>query len=212
MKTTTTTTTNEPELDPIFSDNIVLDITKMLTTKIDNAKLLEEIQQAEEIHSFARRTAVWLGIPLRSANGVLGEEGLKGTGVYNSSDPSLFKDTIAMQPYIKSIIDEIGAPVLKVRILKLKSKKSIAEHADNFQAGDIIRLHIPVVTHPLVEFWLDGSRYYIPSEKLLYLNVRKRHKVYNGSHIDRIHIVIDVKQTPELIELVKNCSNVINPF
>ena len=199
-------------LDSIFSDNIVLDISGLLKSPINDKKLLEEIKQAEEIHSFSRRTPNWLGIPLRSANGEIGEEGLKSTGVYNSPDESLYKDTSAMQPYIRQIIDEIGAPTFKVRILKLKAKKVIGEHVDNFQSSDIIRLHIPIITHPLVEFWLDGNPYFIPPERLSYLNVRKRHKVWNNSPIDRIHIVIDVRQTPELIDRVKKCAKKRSPM
>jgi len=199
-------------LDSIFENTVALDITGLLSKPIDNERLLQEIKSAEKIHSFARRTPVWLGIPLRSANGTLGEDGLKGTGIANSPDPSIYKDTPAMQPYIKSIIEEINAPIYKVRILKLISQKSIGEHVDNFQAPDIIRFHIPVVTHPLVEFWLDGDQYYIPNKHMSYLNVRKRHKVINRSHIDRIHIVFDVKQTPELIERVSKCASIIKPL
>jgi hypothetical protein len=203
---------NHVILDPIFNDTIVLDITGLLDGPIDNDLLLAEVKAAEKVHSFARRTPVWLGIPLRSANGTLGEDGLGSTGVANSPDENIYQDTPAMQPYIKSLIDQIGAPIYKVRILKLISQKSIPEHADNFQAPDIIRFHIPIVTHPLVEFWLDGNQYYIPPKRLSYLNVRKRHKVINRSHIDRIHIVFDVKQTPELIERVIKCAKPRDPL
>ena len=200
------------QLDSIFSDNIVLDVSGLLSTPIDHDKLLAESKEAEKKHAFARRTPHWLGIPLRSANGEIGEDGLKATGVYNSPDVNLYKDTPAMQPYIRKIIDEIDAPTFKVRILKLRSKKVIGEHADSFQAPDIIRLHIPIVTHPLVEFWLDGDQYFIPPKKLSYLNVRKRHKVLNNGPKDRLHLVIDVRQTPELIKRVTECAKKINPL
>lgn len=197
--------------DDFLTNNIVLDITGLLSKPIDRKALIKEVGNAEKVHSFSRRTPVWLGIPLRSVNGETGEDAMKATGIANSPDPKMYKDTCAMQPYIRQIIDEIDAPVLKVRILKLRSKKGIGEHADNFQSGDIIRLHIPIITHPLVEFWLDGKQYYIPTKKLLYLNVRKRHKVINRSHLDRIHLVIDVKQTPQLIKRIKECSKIVQP-
>ena len=200
------------ELDSIFSNNIVLDISGLLSSPIDHKRLLREAKDAETNHSYCRRTPHWLGIPLRSANGEIGEDGLKSTGVFNSPDESLYKDTLAMQPYIRQIIDEINAPTFKVRILKLRSKKIIGEHADNFQASDIIRFHIPIVTHPLVEFWLDGEQYFIPPKRLSYLNVRKRHKVMNYGPEDRLHLVIDVRQTQELIERVKKCAKKIPPL
>jgi hypothetical protein len=198
--------------NPIFSDNIVLDISGLLDKPIDTDKLIEEVRNAEQQHPYTKRSKVWLSIPLRSANGEIGQEASSAKGIWNTSDPNVFKDTPIMQPYIRSILDQMNAPILKVRILKLKSKKWIGEHVDNFQSKDIVRFHIPIVTHPLVQFWIDKQKYYIEPDKLSYLNVRKRHKVFNKSHIDRIHLVFDVKETPELIERIKSCCKIVNPI
>jgi len=104
--------------DDHLTNNIVLDITGILPNPIDNKTLIKEIENAEKAHSFSRRTPSWLGIPLRSVNGEIGEDAMKATGITNSPDPDLYKDTCAMQPYIRKIMDEINAPLLKVRILK----------------------------------------------------------------------------------------------
>ncbi len=199
-------------LPPIFKDTIALEITGILEEPINNSKLLQDIDNATKVHAYTRRTPVWLSVPLRSVNGDIGEKASDSVGIYNSADGNLYKDTPAMQPYIKSILDQLNAPILKVRVLNLKAKESIAEHVDNFQSNDVIRLHIPVITHPSVEFWLDGDRYYVPPNKLYYLNVRKKHKVYNGSAIDRIHIVIDVVQTPELAERIIPVARLLDPL
>ena len=199
-------------LDPIFSDNIVLNISGLLNEPIDHEKLLKQFEQAQTVSKYSRRhnSPSWFGIALRSANGELGKQAIGSKGIYNSPDPDVFNDTPAMQPYIREILDQIGAPILKVRILKLRSKTAIGEHSDSFQAPDIVRFHIPIITHPLVEFWIDHERYFIQTRELMYLNVRKRHKVINKSHIDRYHIVIDVKQTQELINRVKECAKKID--
>lgn len=199
-------------INPIFSNNIALDITGLLSEPIDHKKLIQEVKQAEKLHPFTRRTPNWLSIPLRSANGDIGQEASSSQGIWNSSDPDIFQDTPIMQPYIRQILNQIQAPILKVRILKLKSKKGIGEHTDQFQSCDIVRFHIPIVTNPLVEFWIDGQQYFIPPSKLSYLNVRRKHKVVNQSHLDRIHLVFDVKETPKLAERVKQCAKVIKPF
>jgi hypothetical protein len=211
-KPTRTVKNRDTILPPIFKDTIVLEITDMLSRPIDNARLLTDIDNAVKAHAYTRRTPVWLSVPLRSVNGDIGEKASDSVGIYNSADGNLYKDTPAMQPYIKELINELGVQVLKVRILNLKSKESIAEHVDNFQSNDVVRLHIPVVTHPSVEFWLDGDRYYIPTNKLYYLNVRKKHKVYNGSNNDRVHIVIDVVQTPELADRVIASAKIVEPL
>lgn len=196
----------------IFSDNIVLNISKLLSEPIDRNKIVADIEEAARKHPYTNRTPVWLSVPLRSVGGEIGEKASGSTGIYNSPDETLYEDTQVMQPYIKSIIDQIGAPLLKVRIMKLKAGSSIAEHVDSFQSDDILRFHIPVITHPSVEFWLDGHRYYIPPGQLCYLNVRKKHKVLNKSKNDRIHIVFDVKSTPELEERVRKCAVKITPW
>lgn len=190
----------------ILDDEIALDISGLVSHEIDVDRIMKEIEQAEKIHPYLRRTPVWHTIALRSANGEMTEESSGIKGIYNSSDSTIFKNTDAMQPYIKSIIDEIGAPTLKIRVLKLRAGKSIGEHVDNFQTDNVIRLHIPVVTHPLVEFWLDSEQYFFPIGKLYYLNVSKRHKVVNKSHVDRVHIVFDVIATEELIKRIKKCA------
>lgn len=196
----------------VFDKHIVLDINGLLSNNIDSSKLIAEIDEAAKQHPYTKRTPVWLSVPLRSVHGETGEKASDSTGVYNSPDETIYEDTTVMQPYIKSLLDEIGAPILKVRVMKLKAKSSISEHTDSFQAPDIVRFHIPIVTHPLVEFWLDGHRYYIPPMRLHYLNVRKRHKVVNNSAIDRVHIVIDVKSTPELQSRVKKCAKILDPW
>jgi hypothetical protein len=204
--------TSQPfKSDSLFTDNLGLDISGILSHTIDGQKLIDEVKNAEKLHPFTRRTIHWLSIPLRSVNGDISEEASSAHGIWNSSDPNMFKDTPMMQPYIRSILDEINSPLLKVRILKLISKKAIGEHADSFQSDDILRLHIPIITHPSVEFWVDGKQFFIEPQTLSYLNVKKRHKVINKSNIDRIHLVFDVKETPELVERIKKCAKQIKP-
>ena len=173
----------------------VADITSLLTIRIDSQRLIDDVTNAQTKHPFTKKTPSWLSIPLRSANGDIGEAGSRSFGIHNSGDVEVFKDTEIMQytPYIKKILDNIGCNYLKVRIMKLVAGKAIAEHIDNFQSDDIIRVHIPVITHPLVEFWVEKDNYFIPTEKLTYINVRRRHKVINRSSFDRIHLVIDIK-------------------
>lgn len=182
---------------PHHNTNIpyIVDITKLLSIPIETDKLLADAKAAEESHPFTKKTPGWHSIPLRSANGEIGEAGSRSVGIHNSGDVSLFKDTDVMNhtPYIKQILDNLNANYLKVRIMRVMPGQAIAEHIDNFQADDIIRVHIPIVTHPLVEFWVEKELYSIPTEKLTYINVRRRHKVINKSKFTRIHLVIDVK-------------------
>lgn len=190
----------------------ILDISKLISVPIDSQKILEEVNIAEMNHPFTRKTPSWHSIPLRSANGEMGEVGSRSVGIHNSSDVSVFQDTEIMKhtPYIKELLDNLGANYLKVRIMRVLPYKSIGEHVDSFQADDIIRVHIPVVTHPLVEFWVEKEKHHIPINKLTYINVRRRHKVINNSKFMRIHIVIDVKWDEEFSKRFYECVPEIN--
>lgn len=189
-----------PYKDPNIPDYI--DVTGLLCKKadlkdfvLDEQLLKADAESAQSAHPFTRKKGHWSSIPLRSANGDIGEPGSRSFGIHNSPDISIYKDTVVMNAtkYIRKVLDDLGCKYYKVRIMRVLGKGVIPEHIDNFQAEDIVRLHIPIVTNPLVEFIIDGTSYYLKPNRLYYVNVRKKHKVINSSRIDRIHIVIDIK-------------------
>jgi hypothetical protein len=80
-----------------------------------------------------------------------------------------------------------------VRLLKLNAGSVIKEHRDaelNFENGEI-RLHIPVRTHPDVEFLLDQEKLTLQEGECWYMNVNLLHSVKNSSPVNRVHLVID---------------------
>ena len=84
-------------------------------------------------------------------------------------------------------------PLLAVRLLKLNAGAVIKEHRDaelSFEKGEI-RLHIPVLTHDEVEFYLDKERMYLKEGECWYMNFNLPHSIINKSKINRIHLVID---------------------
>ena len=54
-----------------------------------------------------------------------------------------------------------------------------------------VRLHIPVVTNPDVEFYLNGSRVLLEAGSAWYLRLSDPHRVHNNGDRDRIHMVVD---------------------
>lgn len=178
----------------------VLNISKLIShIPIDSQRILQDVNDAEKFHPFTRKTPGWHSIPLRSANGDTGEAGSRSFGIHNSGDVEVYKDTSIMNhtPYIKELLDNLGGKYLKIRIMRVLPNQAIAEHIDNFQDDDIIRVHIPIITHPLVEFWVEKEKFYIECDKLSYINVRRRHKVINKSKYTRVHLVIDIKWDDE---------------
>ena len=80
-----------------------------------------------------------------------------------------------------------------MRLLNLHAGSTIKAHRDselNFENGEI-RLHIPVLTHPEVEFFLDGERMNLQEGECWYMNFNLLHSINNNSPVNRVHLVID---------------------
>ena len=80
----------------------------------------------------------------------------------------------------------------------------IKEHKDfklGFEDGEI-RLHIPILTNPSVEFILDGARVLMNEGECWYLNLNLPHRVANRGTSDRIHLVVDCVLNDWLRELL----------
>jgi GNAT superfamily N-acetyltransferase len=131
----------------------------------------------------------WSAVPLRSLGG-------RTDQIY--PDPTArnaFADTplLARCPYISEVLMTLLCPLQSVRFLRLKVGSVIKEHRDHelgFEDGEV-RLHIPVITNPEVEFVLNQIRVVMNEGECWYLNVNQPHRVANRGPTDRIHLVID---------------------
>jgi ribosomal protein S18 acetylase RimI-like enzyme len=131
----------------------------------------------------------WSAIPFRSVGGRDGH-------IY--PDPTAgdaFADTplLARCPGVRRALEMLCCPQKSVRFLRLKAGSVIKEHRDyelGFEDGEV-RLHIPVITNPDVEFILAGNRVVMQEGECWYLNVNEPHSVNNRGATDRIHLVVD---------------------
>lgn len=182
-----------------------LEIKSPLLKPIDKELLLRDLNAAENYHPFVDKAVkMWKSIPLKSVHGLEGKQGNDGGGINNSPDPDKFLYTKAMQhcPHIKEIVESFGAPILKVRLMKLDGNRTLPEHVDQFRDHRILRFHIPIVTNEKVLFHIDKHPCHFPSGSLWFADVRKHHKVENGSKQFRVHIVIDVWMNDYFIEKI----------
>ena len=131
----------------------------------------------------------WSAIPLVSLNGQTDIKGLRyGRGVFEKTP------ILAQCPYFEEIIDSFKCPKHRIRLMRLKAGTVIREHCDPGDTWALgqIRLHIPVVTHEEVHFYLNGERVMMREGELWYLDFSKPHHIENRSPIDRIHFVLDL--------------------
>ncbi len=142
----------------------------------------------------------WSAIPFRSVGGA-------GDHIFPDPEQSqAFVDTPLMQraPGVKRVMEAFLCPLLAVRFLRLKAGSIIREHRDydlGFDDGEV-RLHVPVVTNPDVEFVLNGNQIIMREGECWYLNVNFPHRVANRGTVDRVHLVIDCAVNDWLRELL----------
>ena len=131
----------------------------------------------------------WTAIPLRSIGGKIDDIIISPT-----QNPD-YRDTVFLNnsTYLKEVLKHFQCPLQAVRLLKLNAGSIIKEHRDaelNFENGEI-RLHIPVLTHAAVEFFLDKEQMDLRAGECWYMNFNLPHAINNKSNINRVHLVID---------------------
>jgi len=141
----------------------------------------------------------WTGVAIHSAGGVQST-----APIFPSLVPYEFTQEAEEAPYLKSILLSLPFPLQVVRVLWLPPGGAIAPHVDfdtNFQFG-LIRLHIPLKTNPDIEFLISGKQYDMRVGELWYGDFSKPHQVTNRGSQMRLHAVIDVEITDELLALM----------
>src|SRR5262249_9428484 len=129
-------------------------------------------------------------IPLLSAGGRADADGLRPLPGDYAGTPIL-----ACCPFFAEIVDSFRCTKQRVRLMRLAAGANIHEHRDSGESWALgqVRLHIPVVTHEEVHFYLDGRRAGMRPGELWYCDFTRPHWVQNRSPIDRVHLVLDLK-------------------
>lgn len=151
----------------------------------------------------------WSAVPLRSIGG-------RTDHIY--PDPTArnaFADTplLARCPGVREVLATLRCPQQAVRFLRLKAGSVIKEHRDyelGFADGEV-RLHVPVITNPGVEFVLNQARVVMNEGECWYLNVNQPHRVANHGATDRIHLVIDCFVSDWLRDQLLAAAGSMNP-
>lgn len=120
----------------------------------------------------------------------------------------------AMLPEAEALIAAIPGEKERVRLMRLApGGGELTRHADitdpdaGVADGRILRIHIPIATNPGVVFtqWkLDGSKVEacMGAGESWYLDTRKPHCARNGGQTERVHLVLDVKGSQALRDLL----------
>jgi quercetin dioxygenase-like cupin family protein len=149
----------------------------------------------------------WSVIPLR------GKAGATHPVMMIYSDPTAteFEDTPMLKacPYFRTVLDTFKCPLQAVRLMRLTPGSVIKEHTDHELSVDegTARIHIPVVTSPDVEFYLNGIRVVLEAGSAWYLRLSDPHRVHNKGAADRVHMVIDATVNSWLKDLLATAAS-----
>ena len=166
-----------------------------LPLSFDPALLARDLTAAESLVAWERHFnqayyfGEWSGIALR------GNSPNRFTLMIDPSRPDGFVNLPPLDacPYVRKIVDAIQAPIRSVRFLKVAPDGGIREHNDAMVGIDFdeLRLHIPVLTNPGVEFKVGGEIIPMQAGECWYVNVHLPHSVMNRGGSDRVHLVFD---------------------
>lgn len=130
----------------------------------------------------------WTGVALRAPCE-------SASTLYADPTASTFVDTALMGacPNLAAALARLQCPLKSARLLSLSAGSSIREHRDSglgWETGEV-RLHLPIITNPRVEFFLNGKRVVMREGEYWYLDLGNLHRVENRGDQDRIHLVVD---------------------
>ncbi|TVZ90514.1 aspartyl/asparaginyl beta-hydroxylase domain-containing protein [Streptomyces sp. BK340] len=179
-----------------------------LTPVFDAARLARELDAVTEHEWERQRTHYaadrigpdtptdWRVLPLRSPGGDPTRTDPGGPG------PDDYAATCWLQqlPYLQEILDSIPAPLNAVRLLALGPAAASQPHCDPKYALErgMVRLHIPIVTHPGAVLVLDGTEHRWQPGAFWYGDFSREHLVRNTGPVRRVHAIIDALLTREL--------------
>lgn len=95
--------------------------------------------------------------------------------------------------------------IRSARLLRLGAGARIHEHRDPDlgQPGGDLRLHVPLLSPPDVEFLVDGLRVPMKAGECWFIDLSRPHRVDNPGSGARVHLVLDCQPNAWLLELLR---------
>jgi hypothetical protein len=135
-------------------------------------------------------------LPLIAANGDPGDDQTKG--------PMLPTPHLAGLPYVRQVLAAFQAPIGRTRLMRLDGNAEATAHADvNYYWMERLRVHVPVLTTPEVEFVCGERSVHMAAGEAWVFDTWRIHNVLNPNPTRRIHLVADTVASPELWDLIE---------
>ncbi|MCU1749462.1 aspartyl/asparaginyl beta-hydroxylase domain-containing protein [Pseudomonas sp. 6D_7.1_Bac1] len=110
-------------------------------------------------------------------------------------------------------LHDLPLEIVSARLLRLGPDSRIHEHRDYDLEGPEadMRLHIPLLSPPNVDFLLDGLRIPMNAGECWFLDLSRPHSVDNRDSRERVHLVIDCKPSAWLEQAIAEGASTTPP-
>jgi hypothetical protein len=123
-------------------------------------------------------------LPLVAVRGDPLDDGVAG--------PMLPTPHLARCPYLHQALAALDAPLGRTRLMKLDARAEATRHVDiNYYWQQRVRVHVPVVTFPEVEFRCGDASTHMAAGECWIFDTWRMHNVLNPTPYERIHLVAD---------------------
>ena len=171
-----------------------------LPRRFDVARLLEDLAvlrrfpQTQLAASCGRGR--WGGMSLYAPRGQM-------ASLACGDEPYWPTEALSACTYMQEVLASFDARRRSVRVLCLAPGASVFEHYDPDSSVDrtTVRLHVPIVTHPDVDFLIAGRRFRMQPGELWYGDFAFPHRLRNRSPVERVHLVMDLEITDAIRRL-----------
>lgn len=141
------------------------------------------------------------GLPGNSAIALISSGGTDNDSFEGEKRPTRHLDAC---PYTRQVMASFGEVLSRSRLMKLDAGAEVRLHVDfNYHWFSRVRIHIPVVTNPAVAFHCGREQLHMQAGECWIFDSWRRHRVVNGSALDRIHLVIDTCGSGRFWDLVR---------
>jgi uncharacterized protein (TIGR03032 family) len=136
-------------------------------------------------------------VPLVAAQGDPGNDDTFG--------PMLPTPYLEQLPYTRRVFAALDSVIGRSRLMRIEEEHDLYEHVDIAHYWrEHLRVHVPVVSDPSVEFWCGGETVHMAPGEVWVFDTWRRHKVINPANHSRIHLVIDTVGSANLWNAIAN--------
>lgn len=179
----------------------------LFKARYDTARLTAELEATVAEASWVAKPEKqkyfkWSAIALHSLQGGQGLEAVDEHVCEWRAEDCAATPFMRHCPLVRELLESLPARKLRVRFMQLEAGGHIGRHRDRLYGWElpILRLHVPIITHAGVEFWVEEQRLDMRPGELWYVNTSREHEVFNRGPTARTHLVVDLVNGPELRE------------